>query len=107
MLREHRALMRCMEIVIAEYDLDDELDALWHHHSQGRCSRAICTDLDPELDELSDAEDPEQQLRAELAASRAELADRSAMIEAVQGALECCRKNRRRGGDDHTAQNTR
>ena len=106
MLREHRALMRCMEIVIAEYDLDDELDALWHHHSQGRCS-AICTDLDPELDELSDAEDPEQQLRAELAASRAELADRSAMIEAVQGALECCRKNRRRGGDDHTAQNTR
>ena len=105
MLREHRALMRCMEIVIAEYDLDDELDSLWHHASRGRCSRAICTDLDPELDELSDAEDPEQQLRAELDNCRAEPTDRSAMIAAVQGALECLQAKAadKRAGNDHTA----
>ena len=66
-------------------------------------SQSIGLSSDPELDELSDAEDPEQQLRAELA-------DRSAMIGAVQGALECLQakaENRRgnndRVGTDHTA----
>ena len=48
-------------------------------------------DYDPDLDEESDAEDPEQQLRNELA-------DRSAMIEAVSGALDC-RRVRKRDGD--------
>ena len=41
-----------------------------------------CLNYDSEMDEASDAEDPEQQLRAELA-------DRSALVEAVQGVLEC------------------
>ena len=49
----------------------------------------ICIDSDSELDEDSDVDDPEQQLRAELARAHDELADRSAMIEAVQGALQC------------------
>ena len=43
------------------------------------------------MDEASDADDPEQQLRAELA-------DRSALVEAVQGVLEC-RHNRARDGN--------
>ena len=106
MLREHRELMRCMETIIVENGLDEELDALWQQYRNPCCSRDICLASDPKLDELSDADDPEQQLRAELA-------DRSAMIEAVQGALECrrTRARERRGGDDHarddhTAQKT-
>ena len=95
MLREHRQLMRCMDTIIGENGLDEELDALLRQY-QPQLSRSICLASDPELDELSDAEDPEQQLRAELA-------DRSAMIEAVQGALECLQTRARdkRGGDDH------
>ena len=103
MLREHRQLMRCMEVIIRENGLNEELAELWQCHCSVRCSRNICLASDPELDELSDAEDPEQQLRAELA-------DRSAMIEAVQGALECLQTRARdkrggddRGGNDHTA----
>ena len=37
---------------------------------------------DSEMDEASDEEDPEQELRAAAA-------DQSAMVQAVQGALEC------------------
>ena len=90
MLREHRELMRCMEAIITENGLDEELDALWQNNRDPRPGRSICLDYDPEMDEPSDAEDPEQQLRAELA-------DRSAMVEAVQGALEC--RLRERDGD--------
>ena len=39
------------------------------------------------MDEPSDAEDPEQQLRATADSLRAEAADRQAMVQAVQGAL--------------------
>ena len=96
MLREHRQLMRCMQVIVSKNRLNEELAELWQDYCPVRCSRNICLASDPELDELSDAEDPEQQLRAELA-------DRSAMIEAVQGALECLqtRARDRRGGDDH------
>ena len=98
MLRQHRQLMRCMEVIIRENGLNEELAELWQDYCPVRCSRNICLASDPELDELSDAEDPEQQLRAELA-------DRSAMIEAVQGALECLQTKARdeRGSNDHTA----
>ena len=103
MLREHRELMRCMEAIITENGLDEELDALWQNNRDPRPGRDICLNYDSEMDEASDAEDPEQQLRAELA-------DRSAMLEAVQGALECLQAkagNRRasndRVGNDHTA----
>ena len=91
MLREHRELLRCMECIISENNLYEELDALWQNNRDPRPSRDICMDYDPELDEESDAEDPEQQLRNELA-------DRSAMIEAISGALEC-RRVRKRDGD--------
>ena len=119
MLREHRELMRCMETIIVENGLNEELDDLWQNNRDPRCSRDICLDSDSELDELSDADDPEQQLRAELATKNAmikavqgELADRSAMIEAVQGALQCRQKRAKHerndkdhARDDHTAQN--
>ena len=80
-----------MEVVIAENGLYEELDVLWQNNRNPRPGRDICLDHDPEMDEGSDAEDPEQQLRNELA-------DRSAMLEAVQGALEC-RRVRKRDGD--------
>ena len=91
MLREHRELLRCMETIIAENGLYEELDVLWQNNRDPRPSRDICMDYDSEMDEESDAEDPEQQLRNELA-------DRSAMIEAISGALEC-RRVRKRDGD--------
>ena len=84
--------MRCMEAIIVENGLDAELGELWENNRDPRPGRDICLDYDSELDELSDAEDPEQQLRAELA-------DRSAMVQAVQGALEC-RQIRERDGHD-------
>ena len=94
MLREHRVLMRCMDALIVEHGLEAELDALWESNRDPRPGRGCGLDYDSELDELSDAEDPEQQLRAELA-------DRSAMVQAVQGALECrqIRERDGRGGD--------
>ena len=45
--------------------------------------------LDVDLDEPSDTEDPEQQLRATVDSLRTEAADQSALVHAVQGALEC------------------
>ena len=101
-LREHRLLMRMMHMIIGDNGLQGELNAMVARF-QNVFSQSIPFCSDPELDELSDAEDPEQQLRAELA-------DRSAMIEAVQGALECLQTRARdkrggddRGGNDHTA----
>ena len=79
-----------MEVIIAENGLYEDLDVLWQNNRNPRPGRDICLDYDPEMDEASDAEDPEQQLRAELA-------DRSAMLEAVQGALECRRVRKRDG----------
>ena len=102
MLREHRHVMRCMQVIINKHRLKQELTELWLDFGPHRNSRNICLDWNPELDELSDAEDPEQQLRAELA-------DRSAMIQAVQGALECLQAKPENGrasnarGNDHPA----
>ena len=108
-LREHRLLMRMMHMIIGQNGLQGELDAMITRF-QNVFSQSIPFCSDPELDELSDAEDPEQQLRAELADCRAELADRSAMLEAVQGALQCLQaKAKKKGasndrvGSDHTA----
>ena len=71
--------MRLMDEIIVQNGLDAELNQLAIEETGD-----VCFDLgwDSEMDELSDAEDPEQQLRAALA-------DQSAMVQAVQGALEC------------------
>ena len=78
-LRDHRVQMRLMDELIVQNGLDAELNQLAIEETGD-----ICFDLnwDSEMDEPSDAEDPEQQLRAALA-------DQSAMVQAVQGALEC------------------
>ena len=44
---------------------------------------------DSEMDEGSDAEDPEAQAKEEVSALRAEAANRQSFLEAVQGALQC------------------
>ena len=95
MLREHRQLMRCMQVIVSKNRLNEELTELWQDYCPDRCSRDICLAWDPEMAELSDADDPEQQLRAELS-------DRSAMIQAVQGALVClqAKAHNKRAGDD-------
>ena len=92
-----------MQVIVSKNGLNGELTELWQDCRPARCSRDICLAWDPELDELSDAEDPEQQLRAELA-------DRSAMIQAVQRALECLQAKAENGrasndrvGNDRTA----
>ena len=69
-LRAHREQMRIMDELIATYDLDEQLDTSFYLGS------------DSELDEQSDAEDPERHLRAEAT-------DQRALVQAVQGALEC------------------
>ena len=79
MLRDHRVQMRLMDEIIVQNGLDAELNQLAIEETGD-----VCFDLgwDSEMDEQSDAEDPEQQLHAALA-------DQSAMVQAVQGALEC------------------
>ena len=45
--------------------------------------------MDADLDEPSEAENPEEELRATVVSLRAEADDQRIMVQAVQGALEC------------------
>ena len=45
--------------------------------------------MDVDLDEPSDADDPEEELRVTVKGLRAEAADQRSLVQAVQGALEC------------------
>ncbi len=78
--------MRIMDDLICEHGLDEELEErLIEETGNVNFWRS-----DPEeMDEPSDTEDPEQQLRTTVDALRAEAADQQAMVQAVQGALEC------------------
>ena len=79
--------MRIMDDLIHENGLDEELE---ERLVEATGNVNFCLASDPEdMDEPSDAEDPEQQLRATADGLRAEAADRQAMVQAVQGALEC------------------
>ena len=78
--------MRIMEDLIHEHGLDEELDERLIEET-GNVNFWLASDPE-EMDEPSDAEDPEQQLRATVDALRAEAADQQAMVQAVQGALE-------------------
>ena len=80
-LREHRVQMRLMDELIVQHGLGAELENLMNEET-GNTSFHLGTDS--EMDEDSDAEDPERQLRAEAT-------DQRAMVQAVQGALECRR----------------
>ena len=85
----------CSEITASTFEsgLGEELESLLVRET-GNANFFLGLDVD--LDEPSDAEDPEQQLRAAVDGLRAEVADqrtmlaaREALVQAVQGALEC------------------
>ena len=78
-LRAHREQMCIMDELIAAHDLDAELEQLIIADTG---DTGFYLGSDSELDEQSDAEDPERQLRAEAT-------DQRALVQAVQGALEC------------------
>ena len=59
---------------------------------------------DDELDEPSDADDPEETLRIEVAGLRAEASDRTSMVQAVEGALQCARASRVRSRSPRQSQ---
>ena len=78
--------MRVMEDLIEQHGLSEELnDAMVEQTG----NTTFWLGNDSFLDEPSDAEDPEQTLLAANASLRSEAADHSAMVQAVQGALEC------------------
>ena len=78
--------MRVMEELIDHHGLSDELDDRLIERTG---DTIFWLGDDSFLDEPSDAEDPEQTLLAANASLRSEAADHSAMVQAVQGALEC------------------
>ena len=86
MLREHRVNMRFMDDVIIENGLEEELETRLIKET-GNANFFLGSDAD--LGEPSDAEDPEQQLRAMVDGLRTEAADQRTMVQAVQEALEC------------------
>ena len=88
MLREHRVAMRVMEDFIEEEGLDGELDDRMMYYTGNTTVFLGHCDI---RDETSDHEDPEATIRDELAAARQELAEKSAFVEAVSGALQCNR----------------
>ena len=78
--------MRIMDDVIFENGLQEELEDRLMRET-GNVNFFL--DQDASLDEPSDAEDPEEELRATVAGLRAEAADQRSLAQAVQGALEC------------------
>ena len=88
MLREHRKAMRVMEQLLEEEGLDEELDDRMMYYTGNTTVFLGHCDI---RDETSDHEDPEATIRDELAATRQELAEKSAFVEAVSGALQCNR----------------
>ena len=73
--------MRVMDNVIRDHDLEEEAEDLLVEETG---NTGFYLGWDSEMDEASDTEGPEQELRAAAA-------DQSAMVLAVQGALECRR----------------
>ena len=86
LLRDHRINMRVMDDVIFENGLQEELEDRLVRET-GNVNFFL--DQDASLDEPSDTKDPEDKLRAAVAGLRAEAADQSTMVQAVQQALEC------------------
>ena len=85
LLRRHRAQMRVMMDLIDDNDLQDELET--ELDATGNDNYWLGDHSD--MDEPSDAEDPEAALRKEVSVLRADAADKSALLSAVQGALQC------------------
>ena len=85
LLRDNRIKMRIMEDILVENGLEEELD---HRLIEETGNTNCFLGLDAFLDESSDTEDPEHQLRATVNNLRTEAADQSALVSAVHGALE-------------------
>ena len=85
-LRAHREELRIARDLIAERGLEAELE---NRLIRETGNTAFWLGSDDELDEPSDADDPEEKLRAAVEGLRAEASDQRSMVQAVQGALEC------------------
>ena len=79
-LRNHRAQMRVVQEVIEQHDLEDEVEDRVVEETGNNC---YWLGFDSDMDESSDAEDPEAKATEELTAAKQELEDRSALIEAL------------------------
>ena len=85
-LRAHRAEMRVASDLIADHGLEAELDDRMIRETG---NVGFCLGSHDELDEPSDADDPEDKLSAAVKGLREEASDRTSMVQAVQGALQC------------------
>jgi hypothetical protein len=82
MLRKHRVNMRIMQDLLESYGHEDELEACLIEETG---NTQFFLDVNTEMDESSDAPDPEAELREEVRALRQEAADRQAFVIASQG----------------------
>ena len=78
--------MLIMDDLIADHGLKDELE---YRLIEETGNSNFFLGFQASMDEPSDVEDPEQQLRATVDSLSAEAVDQSAMVQAVQGALDC------------------
>ena len=85
-LRAHREELRIARDLIADHGLEAELE---NRLIRETGNTGFWLGSDDELDEPSDADDPEETLRVEVAGLRAEASDRTSMVQAVEGALRC------------------
>ena len=85
LLREHRESMRVMEKMLRRRRLEELLDTGLELAGHKRFWLGIDTDMD----EDSDAEDPERALVEENRELRRAAKEQKGFLEAVQGALEC------------------
>ena len=85
-LRAHREELRIARDLIADHGLEAELE---NRMLRETGNTGFWLGSDDELDEPSDADDPEETLSVEVAGLRAEASDRTSMVQAVEGALRC------------------
>ena len=85
-LRAHREELRIARDLLVERGLEAELEDRLIAETG---NTGFCLAYSEHLDEASDVEDPEATLRVEVAGLRAEASDRTSMVQAVEGALQC------------------
>ena len=91
LLRAHREEMRIALDLLIEHGLEAEYESRLIAETG---NTGFCLAYSEVLDEASDVEDPEAALRDEVAGLRAEAADRTSMVQAVEGALRARRRSR-------------
>ena len=108
MLRKHRVNMRIMQDLLESYCHEDGLEALLIEETG---NTQFFLDENAEMDEDSDALDPEAELREEVRALRREAADHRAFFAAARGLVNTSvgpaqeeREHTQAPGDVRTAQ---